>query len=174
MVKSLALLGLPGCGKSYWGRKIASNYSVPFLDLDELIEKEAGLSITEIFHEGGEHLFRSIESSTLFTLCQNRLDEKFVLSLGGGTPAFSNNMDILKSCCTSVYLNLSIQSVSKYLLQDSANHRPLVKKTTEAELLVYLENLKAERESAYLLADYQLFEKEISIPNFEKILNDSK
>ena len=174
MMKSLALLGLPGCGKSYWGKKIATHYKVSFIDLDSLIEKEAGMTINEIFHEGGEHLFRSMESSCLFALSQNKLDEKLIIALGGGTPAFSNNMSIINSFCTSIYLNISVDTVMKNLLSDTENHRPLVKKTNEAELSIYLEKLLLKREPAYLLADYLLLENEVSIENFEKVLKHAK
>lgn len=174
MTKPLALLGLPGCGKSYWGKKLAQHLGLSFLDLDQLIEQEAGMTITEIFHEGGEYLFRSIESSTLFSLSQSSLNEKFILSLGGGTPAFGQNMNIIHHAFQSIYLNISIPTLVQNLINDTSNHRPLVQKTSESELQQYLEKLKQEREVAYLLADYMMHENELSLINFEKILNDLK
>lgn len=174
MKTPIALLGMPASGKSYWGKKLASHLDISFLDLDRIIEQEAGMSISEIFHEGGEHLFRSIETSALFRICQNEKSEQFVLAVGGGTPAYNNNIQILNACCTSIYLDVPISTLKNNLLSDHKNHRPLVKKTTEVELEQYLTNLKNEREVSYLQAAYQLRENEISIPNFIKIIDDSK
>ncbi len=174
MIKPIALLGLPGCGKTFWGNALAKNLTIPFFDLDSLITKQSGLTIPEIFHEGGEALFRSIESSTLFELCTNTMDEAFVLSLGGGTPSFNNNMQVVNNCCTSIYLSMNVKQICTNLTNDKENHRPLVKKSTGVELMQFIEKLLAERKSAYELADYMLVDDEISISNFKKIIKDIK
>ena len=126
MNKPIILLGLPGSGKTYWGSKLADNLQLPFYDLDKLISQEAGLTIREIFDEGGETLFRSLESSTLFAICQNPTENNFVLALGGGTPAFNNNMKLINTLATSVFLNVGIETIGNNLQQDKENHRPLL------------------------------------------------
>lgn len=175
MMKPIALLGLPGSGKTFWGKILAKHLNWSFYDLDTLICKQAGLTISEIFQEGGESLFRSIESSTLYDLCNNSKQETYILSLGGGTPAFNNNMTTVNSNCTSIYLANSLENICQNLLNDRENHRPLVHKiANKDELILYLNKLHTERESAYLQAHYMLKSEEISIPNFEKIINDIK
>jgi shikimate kinase len=174
MTKPIALLGLPGCGKTYWGKKLAKELEIQHYDLDELIARQSGLSIPQIFHEGGEALFRSIESSTLFELCHNQKKEKFVLSLGGGTPAFNSNMALVNQHFITIYLNVSISAVIKQLREDKTSHRPLVKKSKPEELKDYMCSLFNERQTAYLQADYLLKEDEITLNNFKKILKDAQ
>jgi shikimate kinase len=173
MKKPIALLGLPGSGKTYWGQQLAERFKIPFFDLD-IISQQAGMSIKEIFDEGGEALFRSIESSALFEICQNELQENFVLALGGGTPAFNSNMAIVNQHCTSIYLSVPIAQVALQLTNDNLNHRPLVHQASEIELDTYLKKLLKEREISYHLAHYQIEYKELEISNFEKIIKDVK
>lgn|GEM_PF-117178 len=174
MKKPIALLGLPGCGKTYWGKKLAKELKVNHYDLDELISKQSGLTIPQIFHEGGEALFRSVESSTLYELCHNQINEKFILSMGGGTPAFNSNMALVNQHFISIYLSVSIPTVLSQLTNDELAHRPLVKKTTPEELKDYLYSLVNERQNAYLQADYLLKESEINLNNFKKIIKDAQ
>lgn len=174
MSKPIVLLGLPGCGKTYWGKKISEQLSLPFFDLDKLITQEAGLTIKEIFDEGGEHLFRSIESSTLFALCNNPAAAQFVLALGGGTPAFNDNMKLINAKCTSIFLNQSVKTIIEQLKNDKINHRPLLEKATDDLLNGLIEKLLKERITSYHMADYMLNENEMSLSNFEKIINDAK
>lgn len=174
MKNSILLLGLPGCGKTFWGEAIAKKLKIPFYDLDKIITRETQLSIHEIFEEGGEALFRKIENSILLQFYENQATEKCVLAVGGGTPAYYNNMNVINEMGTSIYLNLSIEKILENLKQDNINHRPLVHKTQHSELKAYLRKLKNEREDYYKMADYMLFENELSIDNFNIIINDIK
>jgi len=174
MKKPIALLGLPGCGKTFWGKALADHLGIAFYDLDQLISRQSGLSITEIFHEGGEALFRSIETSTLYELSNNTLNENFILALGGGTPAFNDNMGLVNAKYTSIYLSKSIESICDNLIKDTKNHRPLVRKTSRMDLTHYIEKLHLDRKISYELAHYMLIDEEISISNLEKIIKDVK
>ncbi len=174
MNRPLVLLGLPGSGKTFWGKKLATHLNIPFYDLDELIVQEAGLTIKEIFDEGGESLFRSIESSTLFNICQAKIQDNYILALGGGTPAFNNNMERVNTSCTSVFLDVSISTVVHNLEHDKGNHRPLLEQADKKLLTTLLEKLRSERILAYNQANYLLYEEEISIANFEKIITDAQ
>lgn len=172
MKRGIVLLGPPGVGKSYWGKAIAKHLQIPFFDLDRLVENETKLTIHEIFEEGGEILFRQIETSILLQLHENQINEEFVLAVGGGTPAYNNNMSIISEMGTSIYLKGAIEQIIKRLKSDEINHRPLVKNTNSDSLYVYLEKLILEREPFYLMADYMLFDNELNIMNFIKVIND--
>jgi shikimate kinase len=84
------LLGYMGCGKSTIASKLSSIIDIPFIDLDKYIEKEYGMTISEIFHSMGEIKFRNIEKNTLEKLLNQK--EKTIFSLGGGTPCYYDNM----------------------------------------------------------------------------------
>ncbi len=173
MQQPLALVGMPGSGKTFWAKKIAAHLYIPCYDLDDLIVKETGLSIGKIFKEFGEAVFRKIETDTLKQLLQNPLKENFVLALGGGTPAFFDNMHAINRSCISVYLNLTVGEIIKNIGEDNEQHRPLVKNTTPEELKKLLTKLLKDREDFYKMADYMLYANELSITNFEKIILDA-
>ena len=172
MQQSITILGLPGSGKSFWGQKIAQHFEVPFYDLDILIVKESGLSIAKIFEEGGEELFRRIETNILWQLFDNQSDEKFILALGGGTPAFNNNMTIIVNHSKSIYINIDIETIAQQLIDDKQSHRPLVNKSNLTDLKNNLSKVIEERKPFYELADYMIFQNELSLANFEKIIKD--
>lgn len=174
MNNGILLLGPPGVGKTYWGKQIAAHLKIPFYDLDELIISETQLSIHQIFEEGGEQLFRKIESSILLEMYHNQVKEKYILALGGGTPAYHNNMEIINQMGTSIYLNLTPDAIINLLVNDKDNHRPLIKNTTDSKLKDYISNLVEERKPFYEMADYMLFGNELNIPNFIKVINDKK
>ncbi len=88
------LIGYMGCGKSTAGRKLASSLGWEFLDLDEFIEREKSQSIDEIFMLSGEKTFRQYESDILRNL---DIKADTVISVGGGTPCFSENMEYMKA-----------------------------------------------------------------------------
>ena len=172
MSSTIVLLGLPGAGKTYWGKKIAAEMQLPFYDLDQLIEKQSGLHIHEIFAEGGEILFRSIEKSMLYELSLSKGTDNYVLALGGGTPAFHNNMRLINELGKSIYLNVSLDTILHNLEQDELNIRPLIKNEKPEKVKAYLQNLLKEREPYYLMADYMMYEEELNLSNFLKIIND--
>src|SRR5690554_7367085 len=91
----IILTGYMGSGKTTVGLALAEQLSIPFLDLDEQIENETGLSISEVFEKKGVIWFRKKEHALLKELI-NKYD-RFILSLGGGTPCYANNHLLLKS-----------------------------------------------------------------------------
>jgi len=84
-MKSLVLIGAPGSGKSTIGRVLAAKAHVPFIDTDQLIEKQAGESISGIFVDKGEAYFRSLEREQVGQSLREALRVPVILSLGGGS-----------------------------------------------------------------------------------------
>ena len=83
-----------GSGKTTIGKYLSEKSYIPFFDLDTYIETKEKLSITDIFDKKGEIYFRKIEHLYLKEFLQD--NDSYVLSLGGGTPCYAGNMDIIK------------------------------------------------------------------------------
>jgi shikimate kinase len=132
----IVLVGYMGSGKTEIGKLIAKKTNLPFLDLDNLIEKECSKTVNQIFSEKGEIYFRKIEHELFVRKIMS--EESFVLSLGGGTPCYANNHEmLLVEGVTSIYLKASIETLNKRLL-NNRNNRPLIKTLTEEELSEYI------------------------------------
>ena len=162
------LIGLMGSGKSYWGRHLAIHFRYPFLDLDKGIEIAEQKTISEIFEGSGEAYFRKVEMETLRR--QHADYAKFVMSCGGGTPCFYNNMDWMKQNGTVVWLNPSVEVLAGRLLAGKEK-RPLIKNATcETDIIETLERLMASRLSFYNQSDLIITEPFPTIQTFENIL----
>lgn len=173
MPKIISLIGLPGCGKTYWGRKLATHLNFDFKDLDELITQETNLSIAKIFEAGGEILFRKIETNVLREFLSANKLEDIVLALGGGTPAFNNNMQVVNNYSCSIYINKSIENITQHLITENVSHRPLIRQLSEEKkIIAFLKNVLIEREAYFMQADYMIYENELSMHNFDKIIKD--
>ncbi len=92
-IQNVVLIGMPGCGKSTLGKEIASSLSREFIDIDKEIEKEADMTIPEIFEKHGEDYFREIEKKITLALCSNTGK---VISTGGGVVTREENLYSLK------------------------------------------------------------------------------
>lgn len=119
----LVLLGYMGCGKSTIGKLLASTMRLKFVDLDAYIEIKEEATIKEIFDAKGEIYFRKIEASYLKELMNDT--EHDVISLGGGTPCFGENMDIINMNSTSVYLRATIPTLFTRLKKEQTT-RPII------------------------------------------------
>lgn len=122
-MKNIILIGFMGCGKSSVGRRLAGTLHCDFLDTDELIEKEQGRSISDIFATDGESAFREMETECLRGL-MDRGDDGFVLSVGGGLPVREINRKLLRELGVVVLLQVSAEVVYKRLRNDKT--RPLL------------------------------------------------
>ncbi|SMO75546.1 shikimate kinase [Balnearium lithotrophicum] len=133
----VTLVGFMGAGKTTIGKLLSERLKTPFLDLDELIVEQVGMSIPEIFKKKGENEFRKIESSILKELLyQNR---SFVLSTGGGTPTYLNNMELINQNSISVFLRTDFKTTWRRISSDE--NRPLVLLGKEKLLKLYLKRL---------------------------------
>ena len=100
---NIFLIGFMSSGKSSIGRQLAKKLKRDFIDLDQLIEKDYGRSIPQIFEEEGEEAFRKMESEALHSLPNNK---GLILALGGGTPCSEKNIEFIKKNGISVYLKI--------------------------------------------------------------------
>lgn len=117
----VALVGLPGSGKSTIGRQLARRLGRPFIDTDQVIEQRVGLSIREFFEREGEESFRDLEQSVIDELT---LGEPCVLSTGGGVVLRPANREHLKQRTQAVYLHSAPEEVFRRLRHD--RNRPLL------------------------------------------------
>jgi len=124
--------GMPGCGKSTFGRKVARELGLDFIDLDKEIIKAEQIPITEIFESKGEDYFRKIESDILKNVSSSRDD--FIMATGGGAPCFFNNMDFMNEQGQTIFIDTPIEIILERLSSRGIEKRPLIKKMGEENL----------------------------------------
>ena len=137
----IALIGLPGSGKSTVGRQLARRLQLPFIDSDQVIEQRLGCSIREYFEREGEERFRDIEENVIDELT---LTHQGVLSTGGGSVLRPLNRERLRSRGQVVYLHSSPDEVFRRLRHDT--NRPLLQ---VSDPLGQLSSLYAIRDPLY-------------------------
>ncbi|MGZ5253889.1 MAG: shikimate kinase [Flavitalea sp.] len=144
------LIGFMGCGKSHWGKLLADHLKIPFIDLDEQITNDQQKSIPQIFADSGEEAFRMIEKETLEKMIDEH--ETMVLSVGGGTPCFFNNIVAMKKKGTVVWLNTQVDILVDRLVK-AKNERPLIREINDDNLRSYIIKKLNERKMYYEQAD---------------------
>lgn len=137
-----------GSGKTTIGKQLASQLKIQFMDQDHEIEKIMGMEVNKIFEVHGETFFRETENRLLSEFA---LKENIVISTGGGTPCFYNNMDIMNNSGTTIYLKADPKALVSRL-KDSGDTRPLINGKSEDELLNFVKQKLSEREKFYLKA----------------------
>lgn len=145
MAKPVFLLGYMGSGKSTVGKKLATKLRCSFIDMDQTIEDMTGKSIESIFNTDGEDAFRQLEHSVLVSLL-TRKDS--VISTGGGTPCFFDNMVMMNKLGLTIYLKMHPDSLAKRILE-SGTKRPLLQRITPDQLPAYIGRHLKERETFY-------------------------
>jgi len=152
--KVVYLTGFMGSGKSTIGPILANTLGWNFYDLDNVIENKAGMKIKEIFDVYDEDHFRILERKTLLEISNNN---KIVVSLGGGTIANQENLEILKKTGILFYLKLS--SVSAYKRLKYKRDRPVLfsdmgESSTKEDLINRINVLYEKRKIFYEQSDY--------------------
>jgi len=161
------LVGFMGSGKSTLGKKLADTLGLKFIDLDEFIEKEEGISIAAVFKTKGEEYFRIIENEALKKVINT--SSKFVLALGGGTPCYYSSMELINKTGTSIYLKYNSSVLTKRLINQNAN-RPLIKDKNKSELKIFIENKLHEREQFYNLCKHVVESDNIELEDIKQLL----
>ena len=146
------LTGYMGAGKTTLGKAFACEISVPFIDLDWYIEERFHKSIRELFTERGEASFRELERNMLHEVGEF---EDVVVSTGGGTPCFFDNMDYMNQAGTTVFLNTSPLVIVDRLKRQRAD-RPLLAMYSDDELEFFVREHLESRLSFYLKAKEQV------------------
>ena len=153
-----------GSGKSTVGKRLVEKLSrrdetnFDFIDFDKLIEKETGKTITEIFDSDGEEKFRLLEHEYLKKLLNK---ENAVISLGGGTPCFHNNIQVINNNGISVYLEMSSDSLINRLSK-AKNKRPLIRDLNEVDLKSFIEANLEKRKPVYQKANHIIQSDQLS------------
>lgn len=145
----VALMGYMGSGKSTIGKNLATVLNYNFLDLDEYISEQENCLIPELFKNKGEIYFRKKETQYLNEVLSTK--DNLVLALGGGTPCYGNNINILldNSNVNLFYLKLSIPNLVLRLFKEK-DSRPLISHlTTKEELTEFIGKHLFERTQYY-------------------------
>jgi shikimate kinase len=144
-VRKIYIIGFMGSGKSTAGRRLASGLGWSFIDLDKRIEEYTALRIPEIFSRHGEEYFRKVESEVLRNL---HCEENTIISTGGGTPCYEDNMKYMLDTGLTIYLKMTPAQL-KRRLAGSSTERPLIKDISRDKLQEFIEIKLSEREKWY-------------------------
>jgi shikimate kinase len=162
-MKRIILIGYMGSGKTTVGKALSKETGMMFYDLDWYIESRMRKTVSQIFAEKGEEGFRKIEYNMLHEVAEF---EDVIISCGGGTPCFFDNMDYLNQQGDVIYLKATPETLYKHLLMAKVE-RPLLKDKTPEELIAYITEHLKEREPFYEKAHHTL---DVNVlDNYDKI-----
>lgn len=162
------IVGYMGSGKTTLSVRLARSLGLEAIDLDKYMEKRLGIPVRMMFEQNGEAYFREQERHYLNELVEN--NSNMVLSLGGGTPCFYDNMELIKRSGITIYLRAN-EVLLQHRLENAKNQRPLLKGLKGDSLRSFITSQLLEREKFYLQADIVINAIKIEIePLREKIL----
>ena len=148
----LFLIGYMGCGKSTLGKRLAKRANFEFVDMDSLIEQREGAPVADIFHYAGEEYFRKTERAIIEELGDAEGD--YVISTGGGVPAWRDNMERMNVIGSTVYLRRTAQHIASRLSPHGRQKRPKLRGLNDEELVEFMTKNMAEREPFYSKATH--------------------
>lgn len=162
-MKSIIIIGYMGAGKTTVGKALAKELGIMFYDLDWYIESRMHKTVKQIFDESSEDGFRQIEHNMLHEVAEF---ENIVLSCGGGTPCFFDNMDYMNQLGETVYLKASPETLYAHLKMGKGV-RPLLLNKTPEEVQIFIREQLQKREPFYEKAKH-IFDVNV-MDNFDKI-----
>lgn len=139
------LIGYMGAGKTTLGRALAKELDIQFIDLDCYIEKRLCKSVSQIFAENGEEGFRDIERRMLHEVGDF---ENVVISTGGGTPCFFDNIEYMNRQGATVFLDVPVERLF-IRLKIARKKRPLIMEKNDDELRDFITEQLAKRMPYY-------------------------
>lgn len=145
------LIGFMASGKSTVGKKLANKIALPFIDLDDYIEGKYNTTIRELMNDRGQDIFREIERDSLNSVIKE--NKSAIISTGGGTPCYFDNMERMKSTGETIYIEVDIPIIVDRLMH-SKKERPLVLGKTKEDLSSYVKDLLEKRDAFYKQAKY--------------------
>lgn len=151
-MRRIILIGYMGAGKTTVGKALAKELRMPFYDLDWYIESRMHKTVKAIFDERGEAGFRKIEHNMLHEVAEF---EDIIISCGGGTPCFFDNIDYMNRQGETVYLKATPEVLYGHLKMGKTI-RPLLLNKTADEVQVFIREQLAQREPYYSKAKYVL------------------
>ncbi|XBT18473.1 MAG: shikimate kinase [Candidatus Shikimatogenerans sp. Tder] len=142
----IAILGYMGVGKSFIGKYLSKIFNFNFYDLDDYLIHKYSISIKKIFNKYGEKQFRSIETNFLNFFFKKK--KNIILSLGGGTPCYNNNIKLLKKNFITIYLSANVFFIYKRLKKNKKN-RPIISKINNVNLKKFIYKHLNKRKNIY-------------------------
>lgn len=165
----LFIIGFKSSGKTTFGRKLAARLNMEFIDLDEYIEKKTGRSVPDIFTLDGEEAFRVREWKALKEIVRK---DDIIVSTGGGAACHCDNMNLMEKNGATVYIKVNDEILVSRLREFSAD-RPLIRGKSEADLRVYVTELREKCEHHYDRAKYILENEDIDVEKLIHMMNES-
>jgi shikimate kinase len=163
------IIGFMGSGKSFTGKKLASRLGYKFFDIDPLFEEKYHFTIHDFFEKFGEQPFRKLEKDLLLG---TEYMENTVISTGGGTPCYYENMKFIKDNGLSIYIHMSPEKILSRIHQ-SKKPRPLLKNLEGKLLLQKIREMLQERELYYRQADIVVDAVQINPPDIINAILDN-
>ena len=145
------LTGYMGAGKTTLGKAFARELGLSFIDLDWYIESRFYKTIPQLFAERGEDGFRRVEQNMLHEVGEF---ENVVISTGGGTPCFFDNMDYMNAQGQTVFLDVDVETLFRRL-RVATQQRPILRGKSQEELRAFIEKALADRSPYYTKARYR-------------------
>lgn len=149
-MKRIIIIGYMGSGKTTVGHALSQELGLPFYDLDWYIETRMHRTVKQIFDEKGEDGFRKIEHNLLHEVAEF---EDVIISCGGGTPCFFDNIDYINRQGETVYLKCTTDVLYKHLKMGKTV-RPLLLNKTPDEVKTFIETQLKQREPFYAKAKH--------------------
>lgn len=162
-----------GSGKNFWAKKLSDFLAVPWFDLDQEIESEAGATISEIFSRHGEEWFRDKEAEALQNLVSRlaklpahaQTNISAIVATGGGAPCFRDNMNFMNSNGMTVWLNPPV-NILVSRLEKERDTRPLIKDLKGEELHKSVSDRLNVRKEFYGKARLEIKNTDIAVSDF--------
>ncbi|WP_420573051.1 shikimate kinase [Kordia sp.] len=168
---TIVLLGYMASGKSSISKLLGKELELPVLDLDTYIERKEGKTIPEIFESKGEIYFRMKEHTYLKEILETK--EAIILSLGGGTPCYANNMNLIHEYTKATfYLQTSIPEIIDRV-KNEKDKRPLISKIADEDLPEFVGKHLFERNTFYQQATYSIFTDKKSVEALVKEIKEN-
>jgi shikimate kinase len=159
------LVGMPGSGKTTFGKQLAANIGLPFIDLDAEIEKAEKKKIPEIFSTHGEAYFRRVESALLHQWANSK--KEFIMATGGGAPCFHSGMELINRTGVSIFLDVSINEIMARLQNNT--DRPMLQDFNREQTLLEIAKVRLPvYRQARIITQFPIVEEILSEIHFKK------
>lgn len=146
-------MGYMGSGKSHVSKVLSDKLQLKLIDLDHQISLKNKMTIPQIFEKKGEIYFRKQERELLEEILAT--EDQLILSVGGGTPAYYNNIEIINHNTESIFLRTSVKTLTERLLKQKQK-RPLIANIADEDLPEFIAKHLFERNFYYLKAKYTI------------------